>query len=102
MFARFIFKIIGWKIKCDVDINNTPQAIIMAAPHTSNWDFFYSIFGTRAMGVKIKFLIKDSFFFFPLNIIMGSLGGIPVDRTKKNSLVDQELKNLIKKKLITF
>lgn len=95
----FLYKILGWKTVNNIDVNKVPQAIIAAAPHTTNWDFFYTIMGMKVMGVKMNFLIKDSFFFFPLNIIMSSLGGIPVDRTKKNNLVQQVVEKVKNKEI---
>ena len=94
MISKFIFKLIGWKAICELDTAKVPKAVIVAAPHTTNWDFLYTILGTRVMGVKINFMIKDSFFFFPLNILMKTLGGIPVDRSKKNSLVSQVVEKI--------
>ena len=41
------------------------------------------------MGRKSSFLIKKSWFFFPMNLIIRGLGGIPVDRSRKTSLTDQ-------------
>ena len=87
--SKSIYKILGWKTINKLDTKTVPQAIIAAAPHTTNWDFFYTVLGMRVMGVKMNFLIKDAFFFFPLNIFMKSIGGIPVDRSKKNNLVRQ-------------
>jgi 1-acyl-sn-glycerol-3-phosphate acyltransferase len=41
------------------------------------------------MGRKANFLIKKSWFFFPMNLIFKAIGGIPVDRSKKTSLTEQ-------------
>ena len=89
LISILLYKLLGWKTINNLDVNKTPQAIIAAAPHTTNWDFFYTILGLKVMGLKMNFLIKDVFFFFPLGFIMKSLGGIPVDRSKSNNLVKQ-------------
>ena len=96
LFSIVMYKMLGWKTFNAIGIINTPKAIIAAAPHTTNWDFFYTILGMKVMGVKMNFLIKDSFFFFPLNYIMSWLGGIPVDRSKQNNLVQQVVDKLDK------
>lgn len=97
--AIILYKLLGWKTINKLDVNKVPQAIIAAAPHTTNWDFFYTILGMKVMGVKMNFLIKDVFFFFPLNLIMKSLGGIPVNRSKSNNLVQQLVEKVKNKKL---
>jgi 1-acyl-sn-glycerol-3-phosphate acyltransferase len=82
-----ILKIIGWKLI--VTIPEPQKSVICVAPHTSNIDFFIGHLFNGAMGRKTQFLIKASWFFFPINLILRAMGGIPVDRSKKNSVTDQ-------------
>ncbi len=83
-----ILKLFGWKVT--VNVPEVPKSIIVVAPHTSNWDFILCILASRAVGRKIGFLMKESWFFFPLGILFRALGGIPVSRRKdrKESLTD--------------
>lgn len=69
------------------------KCVIIQAPHTSMWDFFYGKLYFIACKRKINLLIKAKFFFFPLGAILKSLGAIPVkqsrtSRTFINSLVE--------------
>lgn len=73
-----ILKILGWKVKCSVP--DYPKCIICVAPHTSNWDFPLGKLAYCSVGRKAGFLIKDSWFFFPMNLLFKALGGIPVAR----------------------
>lgn len=73
----------------NVDQQHPEKYVIALAPHTSNWDFIIGILYSRAYGIKSQFMIKKSWFFWPMCYVMRSLGGIPVERSKKMSLTDQ-------------
>lgn len=85
--CQSILNLLGWKIEKNVDF--PAKYIICVAPHTSNWDLILGKIVYGSMGMQANFLMKKSWFFFPMNIIFKSIGGIPVDRSKKNSLTDQ-------------
>ena len=73
-----------------------PKSIICIAPHTSNWDFLVGEFAIHAVGLKAGFLMKDTWFFFPLKYLLRALGGIPVaqhKRTAVSSSVVKEFQN---------
>ena len=85
--CKFILRLLGWKTKGIVDY---PQkCVLCVAPHTSNFDLPLGLIIYKSLGRKASFLIKKSWFFFPMNIVFRALGGIPVDRSRKNSLTDQ-------------
>lgn len=86
-----ILKLMGWSYAYTVE--EPPKSIICVAPHTSNWDFiigklFYSAIKTR----KSSFLIKKSWFVFPIGYFMRAVGGVPVDRSRRMSITDQMAK----------
>ena len=85
--ARRLLKWMGWGV--EVSVPDLPKAIICVAPHTSNWDFLIGELAIRAVGRKAGFMMKSSWFFFPLGCLFKALGGIPVKRRNKHrSLVD--------------
>ena len=85
--ARRLLKWMGWGV--EVSVPDLPKAIICVAPHTSNWDFLIGELAIRAVGRKAGFMMKSSWFFFPLGCLFKALGGIPVKRRNKyQSLVD--------------
>lgn len=86
-FSKFLFKVLGWK--AIVTIPEPPKSVICIAPHTSNWDFPIGEFYYWALGRHSHFLMKKSWFFFPMGSLLRSLGGIPVDRSKRTSVTDQ-------------
>lgn len=85
--SKLILKAAGWKV--EVTTPNFDKCLICVAPHTSNWDFILGLLAYNSVGRKAGFLMKDSWFFFPLGYFFKMLGGIPVARkNKKGSLVD--------------
>lgn len=78
--SKFILtKVLGWHYKYDIpeDLN---KFIILAAPHTSIWDFAFGFFYCRAQGKKLHVMIKKESFFFPVGALLKAMGGFPMDR----------------------
>ncbi|MEO0000608.1 MAG: hypothetical protein RL766_654 [Bacteroidota bacterium] len=84
----FLFKMRGWKIVGTVP-PHIQKAVVIAAPHTSNWDFVYALAVFRQLKLKMRYLIKKEVNFFPLSILLKNTGAIPVERSKKHNLTDQ-------------
>ena len=86
--CRFIYhRLLGWKTVITVPFYE--KCVICAAPHASNWDLLIGKLFYGSLGRRASFLMKKEWFFFPLNLVFKAMGGIPVNRGKKNSLVDQ-------------
>ena len=85
--GRFVLALFGWRVAGSIP--KSKHTVIIAAPHTSNWDFIFLIAATSAIGVRINWLGKQSLFNHPLGFLMHGLGGIPVDRSQRNNMVDQ-------------
>lgn len=87
-FAGWILRLAGWKV--DITAPQPDKCLICVAPHTSNWDFILGKLAYASAGRPAGFLMKDSWFFWPLGPIFRSMGGIPVPRSgkKKGSLVE--------------
>ena len=87
IFSKIIFRIIGWKI---VDALVYPKkCLVIAAPHTSNWDFFIGKCYSYIVGIFPKYLIKSELFFPLIGDLLRLDGGIPVYRQSKNNVVNQ-------------
>ena len=69
------------------EIPNVPKMVMIAAPHSSNWDFIVGIAAKLALRLRVKYLGKESLFRFPLGFIMRRLGGIPVERSTSHDTV---------------
>jgi 1-acyl-sn-glycerol-3-phosphate acyltransferase len=85
--ARAVLRISGWTI-----VGETPEvekAVIIAAPHTSNWDAFWALSYKVATGIDVHFFGKHTLFWFPLGNLLRALGGIPLDRGNASLAVAQ-------------
>lgn len=87
--ARLIWAGTGYRMRSEPP--PTRPTVFIGAPHTSNTDFFLMLAIAFDMDLKIRFLIKDSWFKGPLAGLMRSLGGIPVDRKDPASIVEEIL-----------
>lgn len=101
-FFIFLFKLNGWKIVGEVP-PHIKKAVVIAAPHTSNWDFIYAMAIFRMSKLNVRYLIKKEMNFFPLSILLENTGAIPVERNKKQKLTDQIIEkfNQCEKLLVT-
>ena len=85
--SKLILRMAGWTVK--VTVPDYPKCIICEAPHTSNWDFILGKLAYASVGRKAGFLMKSTWFFFPMGAIFRSMGGVPVVRKMGgSSLVD--------------
>lgn len=80
--AEQSLNMMGWEIDnhwpLDLD-----QCVMIAAPHTSNWDALYARLALKAMGVNVRLTIKDSYMKFPFGLFVRAMGGIGIDRRPK-------------------
>ncbi|MCR5070060.1 MAG: 1-acyl-sn-glycerol-3-phosphate acyltransferase [Prevotella sp.] len=81
-----LYRKLGWTK--DITVEHPEKFIICLAPHTSNWDFVLGQLYSHAEGIKINYLMKKEWFFWPLGYFFRRTGGIPVYRQKKTSMTD--------------
>lgn len=82
-----LYRLRGWQAAGEVP--EPRRFIIIAAPHTSNWDFVNFLGLTADLGVRAHFMGKLSLFKWPLAGFMKQMGGIPVDRRHASNAVQQ-------------
>jgi 1-acyl-sn-glycerol-3-phosphate acyltransferase len=85
----------GW-----TEVNENPglsKCIVIAAPHTSNWDFVYFLGAANALDVPLSFVGKQSLFRWPFGRAMRDLGGVPVDRSKSTNFVEAMIAEFAKR-----
>lgn len=85
--CKALLGMVGWKLGPMVE--DVPKCVICVAPHTSNWDFIVGKLFYTSVGRNASFLIKKEWFFFPFSLLFNWMGGVPVDRHKRTSVVDQ-------------
>jgi 1-acyl-sn-glycerol-3-phosphate acyltransferase len=97
--ARYFLRVFGWKVDGFVPpVEGNKNLIIIAGPHTSNWDGIFGFAAILGLDAKISFFGKHSLFTKPiLGKFLKYMGGIPVDKTKPGSgLTDVAIKNMKK------
>lgn len=82
-----MYRLRGWKASGEVP--EPRRFIIIAAPHTSNWDFVNFLGLTADLKVRAHFMGKLSLFKWPIGGFMKQMGGIPVDRHNASNAVAQ-------------
>jgi 1-acyl-sn-glycerol-3-phosphate acyltransferase len=80
-------KITGWRLEGQLPA--VPRYVMIAAPHTSNWDLPMTLALVFAYRIRVYFLAKHTLFWLPAGIFLSWLGGVPVDRSKVNNFVEQ-------------
>ena len=87
--ALMIYRCSGWKTK-----GSRPELskyVVIAAPHTSNWDFLYTVCLAFIYRLEPQMMMKADWFFWPLGSLLKWLGAIPIDRCKTNNVVAQSV-----------
>ncbi len=85
--CRGLLGLLGWRIVGTMP--NVPKAVLMVAPHTSNWDFGLGVIAMYAIGIRVWFLGKHTLFWWPLAPVLRWLGGVAVDRRAASGVVDR-------------
>ena len=76
----------GWTLQGALPAGQ-PKCVLIAAPHTSNWDLPYTLMVAFALRIDIYWMGKRSLFRWPFGALMRWLGGIAVDRSRSSNLV---------------
>lgn len=84
--SRWVLDRAGWTI--DGDPPPDRLVMVIAAPHTSNWDFPLMLLLTWATDVEPHFLMKKEAFRGPTGRLWRRLGGVPVDRSAPQGMVE--------------
>jgi 1-acyl-sn-glycerol-3-phosphate acyltransferase len=85
--ALSLLKLGGWRM--EGSLPDVPKFVMIAAPHTSNWDLPVMLCLGFAFRTKLFWMGKDTLFRWPFGAIMRWLGGISIDRTRSHNLVAQ-------------
>ena len=76
----------GWTLQGQLPADQL-KCVLIAAPHTSNWDLPYTLMVAFALRIDIHWMGKQGLFHWPFGALMRWLGGFAVDRSKSSNLV---------------
>ncbi len=85
-FSITFLKLTGWKVQGSLPPDGS-KSVLIAAPHTSNWDLPYTLMVAFSLRLHVYWMGKEQLFSPPFRGVMMWLGGIPVDRAKSTNLV---------------
>jgi 1-acyl-sn-glycerol-3-phosphate acyltransferase len=85
--GRTVLAAAGFRI--EGEFPDHAKLVVIVAPHTSNWDFVVGIAAVLGLGLRVRFLGKDSLFKPPLGWLMTWFGGTPVVRESPQGAVAQ-------------
>lgn len=99
VFRRLLisfYRLRGWRAEGYAPPDR--RFILVAAPHTSNWDFVNFLGLTEDVGVHPHFMAKRSLFKGPWKNFLLDMGGVPVDRSSSHNYVQQMIDEFARRK----
>jgi 1-acyl-sn-glycerol-3-phosphate acyltransferase len=85
--ALRLLDLLGWRL--DVHLPDEPRFVVLAAPHTSNWDGVLAILAMLAMELRLALFIKHTAFEGALGGLLRKVGAIPIDRKARGGVISQ-------------
>lgn len=78
------------------------HSVMLAAPHTSNWDFVFALAGFWIMELDVRYFIKDTYTKSILGPLFKWTGALGVDRKARNNFVDHTISLLRENKQLVI
>ncbi len=86
--AKLLYKLGGWQLNNKLNLTDINKCVLVCAPHTSNWDFYYTVAAFWQMEIPFKMFIKDAWTKPWYGYFIKKMGGIGIDRSQRNNMVD--------------
>lgn len=87
LLARSFLRLTGWEAEGSAPAEK--RFVLIAAPHTSNWDLAYLLALAAVYDLRISWMGKHQLFRPPLGWLMRRVGGVPIVRHQRRNMVDQ-------------
>lgn len=85
LIARVGLFIFGWNVRGKMP--DIKKFILVAAPHSTNWDFVFFLFLIFYYQIPVHWMGKNTMFIPPFRRLLERLGGIPIDRSQNRNTV---------------
>lgn len=91
--SRLLLRAGGWRTEgmTPEQITGHPKYVLIAAPHTSNWDFPVTLMVCFVLRLNVYWMAKASLFAWPVGWLARWLGGIAIDRSASNNTVQNTI-----------
>ena len=87
--GRIALHLLGWRAVGEFPREAASGCVLLAVPHTSNWDLPFLIAFAMAFDLHISWMGKHSLFAAPFGPLMRWIGGIPVRRGEPRRTVEE-------------
>jgi 1-acyl-sn-glycerol-3-phosphate acyltransferase len=87
--AIIVYRCFGWRTEGEKPVES--RYVIIAAPHTSNWDFLFTVCLAFIYRINPEMMMKTEWFFWPVGPLIKWLGAIPIDRARSRNVVAQSI-----------
>lgn len=95
--GRLYLKLFGWKFEKNIP-PDLQKCVIIAAPHSSNWDLPHTMATGAALNLSFYFVAKHTIFRPPWGWFFRAMGGIPIDRRARGNQVEKVAEFIASKK----
>lgn len=93
--SRLLMQLCGWKYLGAIP--QVKKAVVIAVPHTSNWDFIWGKLAFLSYNIPITVLMKKELFVFPFKYLLKAWGVIPVNRSIKGNMTNELAKEFARR-----
>jgi len=101
IFGRLFYKLMGWTYD-ELPHYWTDKCVVIGFPHTANMDTVRALTYIKIGKVNARLLVKAEWFFFPMSILLKSLGGMPVKRNKSQGFVESVVNEFEKRESLVL
>jgi 1-acyl-sn-glycerol-3-phosphate acyltransferase len=92
LVATRALKLVGWEFERPIPAFD--KAVVLAVPHTSNWDGVLLLALARSIGFEMNWMIKNDWLRGPMGVLLRRLGAVGVERSRATNMVDQMIDEL--------
>ncbi len=92
LIGKLYLRLFGWRT--EGTLPHSRKGVLIAAPHTSNWDMPHMLAVAWSMNLSVHWLGKRELFRFPFGGFMRFLGGVSIDRRAPGGVVAQVVERL--------
>jgi len=96
IIGSLLLKLLGWKVVLEGDLENLNRCVLIVAPHTDNIEYLLGNLVYWKYNKPLRVIIKDTHTKAWYGFIVKALGGIGINRSQRNNLV-QFVTELFKK-----
>ncbi|SDU27877.1 1-acyl-sn-glycerol-3-phosphate acyltransferase [Desulfobacula phenolica] len=97
LIGKLLYRFMGWTYD-ELPDYWTGKCVVIGFPHTANMDTVRALTYIRIAKINARLLVKTECFFFPMSIILKSLGGMPIKRDKTHGFVKTVVREFEKRK----